>query len=408
MNKGASVMKYVVILGDGMAGYPLPAHGMRTCMQLARTPLFDELAKKSTVGLVKTVPAGFSPGSDVANLSVMGYDPEKYYTGRSPLEAASIGIPLTGGDVTFRCNLVTLSEEEAYADRTMIDYSAGEISTAEAGELIGALQTEFDKPPFRLYAGISYRHCLVLHERRTGSILTPPHDITGKPVREFLPRGTMGEVLKNMMERSAHILKDHPVNRRRRAEGKRPANSVWFWGEGTKPDLRPFFELYGKKGAVISAVDLIKGIGILAWLDVIEVAGATGNWDTNFAGKADAAIKALLGGKDFVYVHMEAPDECGHHGDVEKKVYSIEQVDMAARRVFDGLRKAGEAFAMLILPDHPTPIEKMTHTSDPVPFLLYRSDEEKGNGATCFDEDEAAKRGLFLPRACELMGAFLR
>ncbi len=401
-------MKYVVILGDGMAGYPMPACNNKTCLQLARTPFFDELAAKSTVGLVKTVPAGFSPGSDVANLSVMGYDPAEFYTGRSPLEAASIGIPLTENDVTFRCNLVTLSEEADYEKTRMLDYSAGEISTAEAQALIETLRRELIAPPFSLYAGISYRHCLVLHEKKTGSILTPPHDITDLPVKGHLPAGTMGRELLGMMERSREILTAHPVNAARRADGKRPANSVWFWGEGTKPALRAFSDLYGKKGAVISAVDLVKGIGILAGMDVIEVTGTTGNWDTNFTGKADAAVRALLDGHDFVYVHMEAPDECGHHGDTEKKIYSIEQVDDVARRIAEGLRAAGEPFAMLIMPDHPTPIALKTHTADPVPFLMYRSNEERANGAARYDEESARATGLCIPRASEMMRAFLR
>ena len=401
-------MKYVVILGDGMAGYPLPERGGMTCLQLADTPFFDELARKGTVGLARTVPAGFAPGSDVANLSVMGYDPKEYYTGRSPLEAASIGIPLTENDVTYRCNLVTLSEEEPYEQKRMLDYSAGEITTQEARQLIDALKAEFSAPPFALYAGISYRHCLVLHEKKTGSVLTPPHDITDKPIASFLPAGTMGKALLAMMKRSYAILKDHPVNRARRTAGKRPANSAWFWGEGTRPQLKPFFELYGKHGAVISAVDLVKGIGTLAGIDVIEVAGATGNWDTNFAGKADAAAAALLGGADLVYVHMEAPDECGHHGDIDKKIYSIEQVDCVARRIARALRAAKEPYAMLIMPDHPTPIAMRTHTSDPVPFLLYRSTQERPNGAPCYDEEAARQTGLILPRACEMMRAFLR
>lgn len=401
-------MKYVIILGDGMAGYPLPERENKTCLQIADTPFFDELAKKSTVGLAKTVPAGFSPGSDVANLSVMGYDPAEFYTGRSPLEAASIGIPLSETDVTYRCNLVTLSEEEPYENKRMLDYSAGEITTAEARELIDALRAELDRPPFSLHAGISYRHCLVAHGGTTGSVLTPPHDITDRPVAGHLPGGTAGKTLLAMMKRSHEILRDHPVNRARIRAGKNPANSVWFWGEGTKPRLRPFFDLYGKRGAVISAVDLVKGIGILAGLDVIEVEGATGNWDTNFTGKADAAANALLSGTDLVYVHMEAPDECGHHGDVEKKIYSIEQVSRVAQRIAGRLERAGERYAMLVMPDHPTPIALKTHTADPVPFLIYRSDSPSGNGAPRYDEEAAGGTGLFVPRACELMRAFLR
>ncbi len=401
-------MKYVVILGDGMAGYPLPDRDHKTCMQLARTPFWDALAKKSVVGLMRTVPTGFAPGSDVANLSVLGYDPVRSYTGRSPLEAASIGIPLRDTDVTLRCNLVTLSEDEPFAAKTMLDYSAGEISTAEAKELIEALKAQFDRPPFRLYAGISYRHCLVEDGGRTGRTLTPPHDITGKPIAPYLPAGEGSAPLLAMMERSCAILKDHPVNQRRRAAGKHPANAVWFWGEGTKPALTPFETLYHKKGGVISAVDLVKGIGVLTGLTVIPVEGATGNWDTNFAGKAAACADALLSGLDLVYVHMEAPDECGHHGDTEKKIYSIEQVNGVAETVFTRLKAAGEPFAMLICPDHPTPIALKTHTADPVPFLLYRSDEERSNGAQSYDEEQAAKTGLSVPRACEMMAAFLR
>lgn len=401
-------MKYIVILGDGMAGYPLADRGNKTCLQLAETPFFDELAKKSAVGLMKTVPDGFHPGSDVANLSVLGYDPALYYTGRSPLEAASIGIPLQETDVTLRCNLVTLSDETPYEAKRMLDYSAGEISTEEARELIAALKAQFDAPPFTLYAGISYRHCLVAADGKTGHTLTPPHDISDRPIAQYLPKGEGSEKLLDMMKRSYEILSHHPVNEKRRAAGKRPANSVWFWGEGTKPRLTPFQTLYGKKGAVISAVDLVKGIGILAGLEVIEVDGATGNWDTNFAGKAEAAADALLGGADFVYVHMEAPDECGHHGDAEKKIYSIGQVDRVAKTVAEKLRTAGEPFCMLVCPDHPTPIALKTHTADPVPFLVYRSDEEQGNGAARYDEESAAATGLCFPRACELMRAFLR
>lgn len=401
-------MKYVVILGDGMAGYPLPDRNNKTCLQLAKTPFFDALAQKSVVGLMKTVPEGFSPGSDVANLSVMGYDPAKYYTGRSPLEAASIGIPLKETDVTYRCNLVTLSDEENYEDKRMLDYSAGEISTAEAKELVAALKAEFDKPPFTLYAGISYRHCLVADGAKTGLRLTPPHDISDKPIAGHLPAGEGSKQLLAMMKRSHAILSEHPVNKRRMAAGKNPANSVWFWGEGTKPRLTPFEALYGKKGAVISAVDLVKGIGILAGLKVIEVEGATGNWDTNFTGKAEAAAEALLGGLDFVYVHMEAPDECGHHGDVQKKIYSIEQVDGVARTVAEKLRAAGEPFCMLVCPDHPTPIALKTHTADPVPFLLYRSNEAKKSGVSRYDEEAAAAANLYVPRASELMRAIFR
>ena len=321
-------MKYVVILGDGMAGYPLPDRDHKTCMQLARTPFWDALAKKSVVGLMRTVPTGFAPGSDVANLSVLGYDPVRSYTGRSPLEAASIGIPLKDTDVTLRCNLVTLSEDEPFAAKTMLDYSAGEISTAEAKELIEALKAQFDRPPFRLYAGISYRHCLVEDGGRTGRTLTPPHDITGKAIAPYLPAGEGSAPLLAMMERSCAILKDHPVNVKRRAEGKNPANSAWFWGAGTRPALPSFEEKTGVKGAMISAVDLLKGIAAGSGMHNIIVEGANGGLHTNYAGKARAAVKALTeDGYDFVYVHIEAPDEMGHQGSAEDKIKAIEYID---------------------------------------------------------------------------------
>lgn len=400
-------MKYIVILGDGMAGYPLPERGGKTCLQLAEKPFIDELAKHSLLGTATTVPKGYKPGSDVANLSVMGYDPALYYSGRSPLEAASIGIPLKDTDVTLRCNLVTLSEAEPYENKTMLDYSAGEISTEEARELIEFLKTEFDRPPFSLYAGISYRHCLVVDGGKTGHDLTPPHDISDRVVTPYLPKGEGSEAFLAMMKKSYELLKDHPVNIKRRREGKNPANSVWFWGEGTKPRLRDFYELYHMRGGVISAVDLVKGLGILAGMKVIDVAGATGNWDTNFQGKANACVDALLSGLDFCYVHMEAPDECGHHGDPEKKIYSIEQIDGVVKTVVTRLQQANEPFSLLLCPDHPTPIALKTHTSDPIPFLLYRSDREE-SGAPCYDEETARASGFSLARGCELMPLLLQ
>lgn len=400
-------MKYIVILGDGMADYPLKELGGKTPLQYAKKPHIDALAKNAEVGLCRTVPEGFKPGSDVANLSVMGYDPHACYTGRSPLEAVSIGIELENTDVTLRCNLVTLSDEENYEDKAMLDYSAGEITTEEAKELVGFLKEHFDNEKFTLYAGVSYRHCLVVKDGKTGHSLTPPHDITGKPVRGHLPEGPLAGQYLAMMKESARLLKDHPVNRARIAAGKRPANSVWFWGEGTKPALENFEHKFGKKGAVISAVDLVKGIGILAGMKVIEVEGATGNYDTNFAGKAQAALDALLGGLDFVYIHMEAPDECGHQGDIAHKVYSIEQIDeKVVGPLCAGLRAAGERFRMLICPDHPTPVAVRTHVSDPVPYLLY--DSEKGYaGAPAYDEENAKKAGVFLGEGRELMRRLL-
>lgn len=402
-------MKYIVVLGDGMADYKLDELGGKTPLQYAKKPHIDALARKAEVGLCKTVPDGFKPGSDVANLSVMGYDPKDCYTGRSPLEAVSIGIKLAPTDVTLRCNLVTVSDEEPYEEKRMLDYSAGEISTAEAGELIQFLKAHLDAEDMTLYAGVSYRHCLVVHNGKTGHELTPPHDISGKPVKGRLPLGPYGERYLSMMKRSYELLKDHPINRARIAAGKNPANSVWFWGEGTKPALENFREKFGLQGGVISAVDLVKGIGILAGMQVIDVEGATGNYDTNFAGKANAALGALLGGLDFVYIHMEAPDECGHQGDIAHKVYSIEQIDeKVAAPLVRGLKEAGEPFKMLICPDHPTPIAVRTHVADPIPYLLYSSEEERSNGAESYDEDAAAKTGMFVPAGCMLLQKMLK
>ena len=402
-------MKYVIILGDGMADYRQPSLGGTTPLMLAKKPYIDALAKVSEVGLCKTVPCGMKPGSDVANLSVLGYNPHDCYTGRSPLEAASIGIDLKDTDVTARANLVTVSDEKVYSDKTMIDYSAGEISTEEAKELIEFLAKEINDDVYKLYAGISYRHCLVVDNGVVAGDFTPPHDITGKPVKEYLPESEQGKKLLLLMEKSYELLKDHPVNKRRIANGKRPANSLWFWGEGTKPALEKFEDKFSLKGGIISAVDLLKGIGKLADMRVIEVDGATGNYDTNFSGKAQACLDALDDGLDLVYLHMEAPDECGHHGDAEHKIYSIEQIDeKVVKPVIEGLKVRGEDFAVLICPDHPTPISIMTHCSDPVPYLIYRSNTVINSGATCYDEEQAEKTGIFIERGYELMQKLIK
>ncbi len=400
-------MKYIVVLGDGMADYPIQTLGGKTPLQYAKKPNIDALAKQSEIGLCRTVPEGFKPGSDVANLSVMGYNPKDCYTGRSPLEAVSIGIDLAATDVTLRCNLVTLTDEEAYEDRRMLDYSAGEISTQEARELITYLKKHFDSERFTLYSGVSYRHCLVVKNGVTGNDLTPPHDITDKPIRDHLPKGPLGEKYLDMMKRSAELLRSHPINKARIAAGKRPANSVWFWGEGTKPSLENFQTKFGKKGGVISAVDLVKGIGILAGMKIIDVPGATGNYDTNFAGKAQCALNELLGGLDFVYIHMEAPDECGHQGDIAHKVYSIEQIDeKVVKRLAEGLKAANEDFRILLCPDHPTPIAVRTHVSDPVPYLLYDSRKAVG-GSDSYDEESAKNTGVFVEKGWQLMKKLL-
>lgn len=394
-------MKYVVILGDGMADYPLSALGNRTPLQAAAKPNIDALAKVSETGLCKTIPAGMKPGSDTANLSVLGYDPKLYYTGRSPLEAASIGIDLKDTDVTLRANLVTIK------DGIMTDYSAGEISTEEARELITSLKKQIDGDGIKLYAGVSYRHCLVVESGSTGANLTPPHDITDKPVKDYLPKGANADLYLSLMKKSEEVLKNHPVNERRVKSGKNPATSLWFWGEGTKPKLDSFESKFGKKGVMISAVDLLKGIGKLAGMEVINVDGATGNYETNFDGKAQAALKALKSGADFAYIHMEAPDECGHQGDIKHKIYSIEKIDGVVKTVKEGLEAAGETFRILIMPDHPTPIALKTHVSDPVPYLLYASDE-KVNGAPAYDEISAKKSGIFEPVGHELIKKLLK
>ncbi|MBQ3493095.1 MAG: cofactor-independent phosphoglycerate mutase [Clostridia bacterium] len=389
-------MKYVVILGDGMADYRQPSLQGKTPLMLAKKPYIDALAKVSEVGLFRTVPCGMKPGSDVANLSVLGYNPQECYTGRSPLEAASIGIELKDTDVTVRANLVTVTDEENYQDKTMVDYSAGEISTKEAKELIEYLAKHINDDVYKLYAGISYRHCLLIENGQVASDLTPPHDITGKPVQGHLPTSKEGKELLAIMERSYELLKNHPINLKRIKEGKRPANSLWFWGAGTKPKLEKFAQRFGLKGGIISAVDLLKGIGKLTDMQVIEVEGATGNYDTNFIGKANACLDALGNGLDFVYVHMEAPDECGHHGDAKNKIYSIEQIDsQVVKTVVEGLKARGEEFAVLIAPDHPTPISTMTHCSDPVPYLLYKSNKEYPSTVSAYDEENAQKTGIF-------------
>ena len=386
-------MKYVVILGDGMADYPLSELNGKTPLDVAQKPFIDELCKISNIGLIKTVPDGMKPGSDVANLSVLGYNPKEVYTGRSPLEAGSIGIDLLDTDIATRANLVTVSEEPNYADKTMIDYSAGEISTEEAKVLIDYLAEKLNDDKYKLYSGISYRHCFVTANGKLAGDLTPPHDITGKPVKGHLPTSEVGKVYLDFMERSYELLKDHPINIKRVKDGKNPANSLWFWGEGTKPKLQNFEEKFGVKGGIISAVDLLKGIAKLSGMQSIEVEGATGNYDTNFIGKAKACVEALKNGLDYVYIHMEAPDECGHHGDLERKIYSIEQIDKVVKYVYTELTLSGEDFKVLICPDHPTPIKLMTHVSDPVPFLLYSS-KEKVQGVDKYNETNAKNSGV--------------
>lgn len=390
-------MKYVIVLGDGMADLPVPELNGKTPLMCAKKPNIDKLAKISQVGLVKTVPQGMNPGSDTANLSVMGYNPKIYYTGRSPLEAVSMGINLKENDMTFRCNLVNLSDEEKYEDKTMIDYCSDEITTEEAKVLINDLAKIFNNDFLKLYNGISYRHLLVWNDLKEQFKCTPPHDILDKKITEYLPEGKGSEILLSMMKKSYEILKDHKINKKRIEKGLKPANSLWFWGQGKKPILKPFKELYGLKGAAISAVDLVKGIAKSADMKSIDVKGATGNINTNFKGKAEAALKAFKDGYDFVYIHMEAPDECGHRHEINNKVCSIELIDNQVVKVLlEGFKQINEDFTMLIMPDHPTPLITRTHSSDPVPYLLYRSNKEYQSKATGYDEKNAELSGNYI------------
>lgn len=401
-------MKYIVILGDGMADLPNEKLNNKTPLEVAKKPFMDGLAKLSFAGLCKTIPDGLKPGSDVANLSVLGYDPKECYTGRSPLEAASIGIDLKDTDVTLRANLVTLSDEENYEDKSMIDYSAGEISTEEARELIRSVSDAINTDKIKLYAGVSYRHCLVVDNGRLAGDFTPPHDITGKKIKDYLPKSEVGKAYLEIMKKSVEVLKDHPVNVKRIKEGKRPATSLWFWGEGTKPSLQNFTERTGLKGAMISAVDLLKGIGKLSGMEVIEVEGATGNYETNFVGKAQAVIDAIANGADFVYLHMEAPDECGHQGDAKNKVYSIERISQdVCEYIVTKLEEYGEEISVLVCPDHPTPLSVMTHTSEPIPFIIYRTDV-LDKGIDSYTEQNAKDTGVMINSGVELMKIFLQ
>ncbi len=400
-------MKYIVILGDGMADYAVDAFGGKTVLDVADKPNMDYMSAHGELGLVKTVPDGLKPGSDVANLSVMGYDTKKCYTGRSPLEAASIGVKLADDDIAFRANLVTLSDEENYADKTMLDYSAGEITTDEARELIEAVEAELHTDIIHFYSGVSYRHLLVWSGGSTNVSLTPPHDISDRKIADYLPKGDGSDKLLEMMIRSEEILKNHPVNQKRRAEGKNPATSIWLWGEGSKPQLESFSEKFGIKGSVISAVDLIKGIADCAEMTSIDVEGATGTYETNFDGKAKAALDTLLDGADFVYIHMEAPDECGHQGDSEHKKLAVELIDKKVVGFLrDELKKRGIDYRMLIMPDHPTPIKLKTHVSDPVPYVLYDSANETDTGL-CYNEKNAESTGIYFDDGTVMMKKLL-
>lgn len=401
-------MKYVVVLYDGMADYPVPALGGKTPMMCAKKPNMDYLAQRSEVGLIKTVADGLKPGSDVANMSVMGFDPMKFYTGRSPLEAASIGIDMKPSDVSLRCNLVTLSEDgKPYEEKTIEDYCADDISTEEAEEIIKTIEEELGTDEFKFYSGVSYRHCLIWANGTTDlGTMTAPHDITGKVITDYLSTAENAKPLIEMMKKSYDILKNHPVNIARKAQGKRPANSIWLWGEGTRPAMQSFEEIFGIKGSVVSAVDLIKGIGGCAKMEVAEVEGATGYLDTNFEGKANAALD-LLERNDLVYIHFEAPDECGHRNEPENKVKAIEMIDSRVLPIlFDGLKKYDD-YKIMILPDHPTPIVTRTHASDPVPYLIYHKNNEI-TGVDTINEETAKATGNYIDFGPSIMPHFLK
>lgn len=402
-------MKYAVILGDGMADTPVPELGGKTPLEAANKPNIDKLARYGELGMVKTVPDHLNPpGSDIANMSVMGYDPDIFYTGRSPLEAVSMGITMSETDLALRCNVVTLSDEADYEDKSMVDYSAGEISTPEARELINYMQEVFGNEIMHLYPGVSYRHCLIMDKPEAPDMkFTPPHDISGKPIKDHLPKGADADILLDMMKKSYDLLMAHPVNQARIAAGKNPANSLWFWGEGRKPGLADFKEVNGLKGCVVSAVDLVKGLGLCAGMEVPEVANVTGTIDTNFEGKRDAAIDFLQKGGDFVYIHMEAPDECGHHGDIEGKVKSIELIDeKVVGPLVEALGKMGD-YRILVMPDHPTPIAVKTHTHDPIPYLIYDSTKVSEEREIRYTENDAKTTGIYIDPGFTLMKKFL-
>ena len=399
-------MKYVVFLADGMADLPNKELNNKTPLDIALHPAMDRMARDGYFGLAKTVPDNMPAGSDTANLSVFGYDPAACYTGRSPLEAVSLGIELCDTDVTYRCNLITLSEEENIEDAIMLDYSAGEIDSQSAKELIDCARQEFEKLGIKLYPGVSYRNCLLVPNGETGGDQTPPHDLSGKSIKGKLPKGANSELLRKISEWSYSELKKHPINRWRAKYNKPVANCLWFWGEGVKPSIETYASKFGiEKGAVISAVDLIQGIGKCAGLDIVKVEGATGNYTTDFAAKGRAAIDALRDGAEFVYIHVEAPDECGHHGQYDEKIWSIEQIDQKViAPVLEYLDSCNEPYAALVMPDHPTPLSIKTHTADPVPFALYFSDGRLGaSQAESFTEFNAKQTGVFESRAHRLM-----
>ena len=384
-------MKYIILLGDGMADYPIEKLGGKTPLEFAKTPNMDSIARGGTIGTIDTIPSGFTPGSDVANLSVLGYDPEKYYTGRGPLEAANMGVKLSPYDVAFRCNLVTIGSGK---EIIMEDFTAGHITSEEAREIIYDINSELGSAVFKFCAGVSYRHLFVWKGGPASADTTPPHDIIGRTIKNYLPKGEGAKEISRLMQLSQEILKDHPVNRMRQTEGKKPANAIWLWGQGRAPKMSPLTKKYNLKGGIISAVDLLNGIGIYAGLDVIRVEGATGYVDTNYIGKAQKALETLKE-VDFIFVHVEAPDEMGHEGNIEGKIKAIEDFDEKVVGIILNEIPTLGAFRIMVLSDHPTPVSLMTHTSDPSPFAVLSSiDGENLENCKFYGETSAKNSGI--------------
>ena len=401
-------MKYLVLIPDGMADERVEALGDRTPMEAAKKPCMDHLASKAWVGLVSNVPEGMVPESDTANMAILSFDPKIYSRGRSPLEAISMGLEMAPDETAYRCNVVTLSDEGEYEQKIMLDHSADEITTAEADELIKALEAHFGNDMRHLYTGVSYRHCILWKNGNDTYDFSRPHDIIGRTIAEYLPKEENGGgEFYRLMKESYDVLNHHPVNEARRARGLKPANSAWLWSPGKKPRLPDFSEKWGLNGTVISAVDLIKGIGLCAGMRSVDVEGATGNVHTNYDGKAQAAISAFRDGADFVYVHVEGPDECGHRAEMENKVLSIELIDQKILApVYEYLKSCGEPFKIMVLPDHPTPLRIRTHSIAPVPFFMYDSEKEN-SGTASFSEAAAAETGVYISEGHTLLSRFI-
>ena len=400
-------MKYVIVLADGMADLPIESLGHKTPLEFAKTPAINSILPRSVVGSVRTVPKGMIPGSDVANLSVLGYDPLKFYTGRSPIEAVGMGIDIHESDLAVRCNLVTLSDDERYEDKIMLDFTAGGIETKEAKELIEYVNEKLGNEIYHFYSGVSYRHCLWVRNLKAVLRSAPPHDIVDKNISDHLPEN---KDFLDIMKKSYELLNTHPINNTRRSKGSNVANSIWLWGEGKLKPVKSFYEKYKLKGTVVSSVDLVKGIGIMAGLEVPDVKGATATVNTDYSAKLNAGLDSLLKkNKDFLYLHLEAPDECGHRGDIDGKITAIEKIDdLIIKPLIENLSNAKEDFVLLLLPDHPTPVSLRTHTDDPVPFLLYRSDRDYKQNPKEYSEKIAQESNIYLKEAHTLIDKMLK